>query len=96
MKQKPWLNEDGSFKNDVELQKVSRSWLPSVWEEYLSLFDVERQESIVLPPEEIDKFSSEQAIQLSCEEEYIDISTEKKLLVANHQLAFINIFGELS
>ena len=64
-RQKPWLNGDGSFKNDAELLEINRSWHPDIWEEYLCLFDVERQESVVLPPEEIDKFSSEEAVQLS-------------------------------
>ena len=57
---KPWLNRNGNFLNDVELLKVSRYWHPDVWEEYLMLFEVERQESVVLPPDEIDKFSEDE------------------------------------
>lgn len=57
---KPWLNGDGNFLNDVELREVSRNWHPNVWKEYLTLFEVERQESVVLPPDEIDKFSEDE------------------------------------
>ena len=100
MTKKPWLNEDGSSKSDTELRVVSRNWHPDVWDEYLSLFDVQRQESVVLPPVEIDKFSSEEAVQLSDEideslaEECVNIllSTvggEEKFLIANYGMVFI-------
>ena len=75
MMKQPWLNEDGSLKNDAELRKVSRYWHPDVWEEYLALYEVERQEHVVLPPDEIDKFSSEEAINQLFDE--ADFSTEE-------------------
>lgn len=66
-KSQPWLNEDGSVKNDAELQEAGHNWSPDVWGEYLSSFEVRRQEGVVLPPNEIDEFSTEEAISLSDE-----------------------------
>ena len=37
---KPWLNEDGSVKSDAKIRKAGQQWPPSVWEAYLSTFEV--------------------------------------------------------
>ena len=62
--QKPWLNEDGRNKTDAELKKITPNWKPGVWEEYLTTLEVRRKEDSILPPSEMDTFSTEQHISL--------------------------------
>ena len=57
---KPWLNEDGSVKSDAKIRKAGQQWPPSVWEAYLSTFEVGRREEDVLSPAEMDNFSAEE------------------------------------
>ena len=59
---KPWLNEDGSVKNDAEIRKAGENWPSSVWEKYLTTLEVEREEKVVLPTIEMDEFSKEEGI----------------------------------
>ena len=63
---KPWLNEDGNVKSDVELQEAGHNWPPSVWENYLATLEVgRRREDAVLSPSEIDGFSTMQHLSLA-------------------------------
>ena len=59
---KPWLNEDGSVKNDAELRETLQQCPPSVWEKYLATLEVGRREEDVLSPAKMDKFSKEEGI----------------------------------
>lgn len=62
--QKPWLNEDGSTKSDEELREISPNWGESVWEKYLSTFEVKQKEDSVLSPSIIDTFSADECAGL--------------------------------
>ncbi len=46
---KPWLNADGTTKTEEEIRKICRTWLPSVWEEYLQTFEVNQADTPVKP-----------------------------------------------
>ena len=70
---KPWLNKDGSVKNDAELREALQQCPPSVWREYLATCEVRRQEDVVLPPAEIDEFSAEE-----CAEMLFSMAVEEK------------------
>ena len=64
--QKPWLNDDGSIKSDVEMRAAGKNWPSSVWEAYLATLEVERRrKDAVLSPSEMDNFSTEQNIGLA-------------------------------
>ena len=62
--QKPWLNEDGSTKSDEELREISSNWGDSVWEKYLSTFEVKQKEDSVLSSAIVDSFSAEECAGL--------------------------------
>ena len=63
---KPWQNKDGSVKSDAELREAGQQWPSGVWEKYLATLEVgRRKEDAVLPPSEMDSFSTEQHISLA-------------------------------
>ena len=62
--QKPWLNNDGSTKSVEELKEVCSNWGESVWEKYLSTFDVKQKENSVLSPSIIESFSANECAGL--------------------------------
>ena len=62
--QKPWLNDDGSTKSVEELKEVCSNWGKSVWEKYLSTFEVKQKENTVLSPSIIESFSADECAGL--------------------------------
>ena len=60
LKAKPWLNKDGSLKNDEELKKISKSWSQATWEAYLDSLETQQQESLLDEPGDIENLSEEE------------------------------------
>ena len=60
LKAKPWLNKDGSLKNDEELKKISKSWSQATWEAYLDSLETKQQESLLDEPGDIENLSEEE------------------------------------
>lgn len=49
-KNKPWLDERGFELSKQELKRVSKSWSPKVWDEYLHSIETPRAESLLRYP----------------------------------------------
>ena len=61
---KPWLNEDGSIKNDVELREALQQCPPSVWREYLTTLEGGRKEELAPNPYTINDVSTEECVDV--------------------------------
>lgn len=56
---RPWLNENGSFKSVEEIKKISQTWNSSQWEEYLKTLEGTQKESSLDKAYYIDQISNE-------------------------------------
>jgi len=60
---KPWLNTDGTYKNDEELKIISKDWSAKTWEVYLDSLESRRTETLLPEPNSMDDFSDEQCFK---------------------------------
>lgn len=53
LKLPPWLNDDGSFKSDEEIQSLGKSWSAETWDSYLKVnvgdVEAEAQDLVFFP-----------------------------------------------
>ena len=62
--QKPWIDQYGRVLPDEELRKISQTWKPQVWEDYLKTYESDQKEILA---ENLDLIAAPQY------EEYIDV-----------------------
>ncbi len=61
---KPWLHKNGKIKSDEEIKKICHAWTAEQWNEYLSLFEREQAEYLLIQPQEVDSLSNDDYFNL--------------------------------